>query len=476
MAERADSAGSEHPEMPPEGSAGLSALVLVHRRSRWATGERWTARDPAGRTLDVWRLTPEEDARRRQWIELAPELVRFRHPNLVPVVAGGERDGATWIVSEADGGCPLRRLLVVATLTPEQAALITAGVLGGLRALHQAGLWHGGLDDRTVHVGETGQVRLGAWSLRGDMRDPEARRSADREAAVRLLGRLGRSTRRPGRRPADRASVILRALEACGAEAGEMAVLLDEAGQAAAAVLREPAGERAAGELAALVGMLDRDSLPRPTPAQVPVPAAPPPPRHALRSPAAVWAPAPHPARWVAGGLALLVIVAAAGALLVAARNPHSAAVAIVPRPGRSASPPPGTGLRAPTPSPLPTGPRQVPTLAPAAAGPITGIEIQPLEGSCQPNATCPVQVTVRLAPQPSAEQVTWSFHVFDRCTGTTNVLPGTSVTALAGWAYVYGTSWPELSAGHLLALVAVTESPAAAASPAVLAGGSSPC
>ncbi|HSR25516.1 MAG TPA: hypothetical protein VLW53_18320, partial [Candidatus Eisenbacteria bacterium] len=63
--------------------------------------------------------------------------------------------------------------------------------------------------------------------------------------------------------------------------------------------------------------------------------------------------------------------------------------------------------------------------------------------------------------------------HVFDRCTGATSVVPGASVTALAGWAYVYGTSWPALSASHALALVAVTETPAAAASPAVLAGGS---
>jgi hypothetical protein len=84
--------------------------------------------------------------------------------------------------------------------------------------------------------------------------------------------------------------------------------------------------------------------------------------------------------------------------------------------------------------------------------------------------------VTVRLQPQPSAEEVRWSFHVFDRCTGTTDVLPGVSVTALAGWAYVYGTSSPSLPDTHPLALVAVTESPAAAASPAVLAGGSIPC
>jgi len=117
-----------------------------------------------------------------------------------------------------------------------------------------------------------------------------------------------------------------------------------------------------------------------------------------------------------------------------------------------------------------------VPDLAPPTAGPITAIEIQPLQGVCQAGAACPVQVTVRLQPQPSAEEVRWSFHIYDRCTGATSVLPGVSVTALAGWAYVYGTSWPALTASHPLALVAVTEAPAAAASPAVLAGGTGPC
>jgi hypothetical protein len=179
----------------------------------------------------------------------------------------------------------------------------------------------------------------------------------------------------------------------------------------------------------------------------------------------------------VAAGLAVLLVIAVAGALAVTARNLRSRHIPAVPTPGRAASAPPATGLRvAPTPAPTPAGTRPVPMLAPAAAGPITAIEIQPLDGSCQPGGTCPVQVTVRLQPQPSAEEVRWSFHVFDRCTGATDVVPGTSVTALAGWGYVYGTSWPTLSANHPLALVAVTESPAAAASPAVLAGGSSPC
>jgi hypothetical protein len=486
MAERAEPAANAHDEQPPEGSVALTALALVQQRGRWLNGERWTARNADGRVLEVWRCGQTEDARRRLWAEAAPGLVRVRHPNLVPVLAAGERDGAIWVASELDAGCPLRRLLTIATLTPEQAALIAAGVLGGLQALHEAGLWHGDLDARTVHVGSAGQVRLGEWGLRVDAQDPDAGRRGDRQGAVRLLGRLGTSVRRQGRRQVDSVAAMLRVLQACEGAGDEEVALLERAGEAAAAVLHGRAGERATAEVAALVGMLDRDPPSRavPVPVPVPVPApspAPvsvsvPPRRDALRSPAAVWAPAPHPGRWVAAALAVLLIIAVVGAVALATRNPRSLAVT-VPHPGRSASPAPVTRLRGPsTPSPVPTGPRPVPALAPAAAGPITAIEIQPLEGSCQPSATCPVQVTVRLRPQPAAEEVRWSFHVFDRCTGTTDVIPGVSVTALAGWAYVYGTSWPTLSATHPLALVAVTESPAAAASPAVLAGGSGPC
>jgi hypothetical protein len=109
-------------------------------------------------------------------------------------------------------------------------------------------------------------------------------------------------------------------------------------------------------------------------------------------------------------------------------------------------------------------------------AGPITAVELQPLQGTCQPTQVCPVQVIVRLRPQPSAQEIRWSFRVFDRCTGATSTLPGVSVTALAGWPYVYGTSWPRLPEGHAIALLAVTDAPASAASPAVLAAEGGPC
>jgi Protein tyrosine and serine/threonine kinase len=444
-------------------SMALAMLVLAERHGVPPPGEGWTARAPDGALLDVWRVGGLEASRRSLWLDELSPLASIRHPNLVPVLAVGEREGGVWVVSELDAGRPLRRLLAVARLTPEQAALVTVGVVEGMQALHQADRWHGRLDERTVHVGAAGQVRLGAWGLGLDGHDREERRARDREGALRLLGRLGRSTGRP-----PRAADLLRALDACGARDGEEAALLVRAREAAVALLEGGgAGERAAHELAVVVGMLERDPAPQSPSAPQPPPLAP----HPLRSPAAVWTPQTHRARWLVAGLSALALVAIF--IAVAAWYASSRSVAVVTHPMLSASPPPAPTQRAPTAPPTAGGPRPVPAQGPAAAGPITAIEIQPLQGSCQPGAVCPVQVTVRLQPQPAAQEVRWSFRVFDRCTGATSVVPGASVTALPGWAYVYGTSWPALSASHPIALVAVTETPATAASPAVLAGGS---
>jgi hypothetical protein len=448
-------------EGPPE---AVGALLLVERRRGRPPGEEWTAHAPDGRQLDVWRVARSDDGGVPRDVAALSRLVAVRHPNLVPVLAVGERDGGVWVVSELDTGRPLHRLLAIATLTPEQAAVVAVGILEGLRALHDAGLWHGRLEERAVHVGTAGQVRLGRWGLDLDGSDRHERWGGDRAAALRLLARLRRSVRGPGGREAAAAARLLSALQACGARDGDEVALLARAHETAAALAGSTAGERAAGELPALIAMLERD--PRPLPARGPE--APPAEPHPLRSPEAVWAQPSHRARWVVAALTVLLLLLVAGAAGLNARHPR--ALAAVPTPRPAASPRPAV------PAPTPAAPRPVPDLAPPTAGPITAIQIQPLQGGCGTAGACPVQVTVRLQPQPSAEEVRWSFHVFDRCTGATSVLPGVSVTALAGWAYVYGTSWPTLSASHPLALVAVTEAPAAAASPAVLAGGAGPC
>jgi hypothetical protein len=476
MAERTWSAFRSEPReaAPPEGTAALAELALVERRSTDSVGESWVARAPDGTAVALWRAggpeQPSEERSRRR--DALSRLTQVRHPRLVPVLEVAERDQAVCVVSELDRGRSLRRVLAIATLTPAQAAIVAAGVLDGLHALHEAGLGHGRLHAGTVWVGHTGEVRLADWGLGPPAGGHDATPRGDHDAALRLFGSLRRSVRRPGpRRPAE-AGALLQALDACGGP-GEAADLLAGVRRRAGALLGEGTGEQAAHELALMVAALERDAEPPPAVAPPIVPQA-----GVAPSPAAIWRPARRPVRGVAVVLVLLVVAAIAGAAAVAGRQAlsrgHAAAARPRPAPsGRTATP---TATPAPSPSPSPSGARPLPALAPAVAGSITAVELQPLQGSCQPTQVCPVQVIVRLQPQPSAEDVRWSFRVFDRCTGATSTLPGAGVTALAGWPYVYGTSWPRLPEGRAVALVAVTEAPAAAASPAVLAGDGGSC
>lgn len=461
MAERAEPAVHRRASeaVPPDAPVALGSLVLADRRERLATGEDWMARGPGGRRFRVWRIVGLDEERRSACADDLRGMTRACHPNLVPVIAAGEHETDLWIVSGMDASRSLRRLLRVAVLTPAQAAQVAVEVLEGMQALHLAGLFHGRLDETAVRVGEAGQVRLGEWGLGLDDLDAEARRAADRAAARRLMARLGAAVRRAD---APLAARLAGALAACADDGQEAA--LAGVREAAGALLDEATCERAAQELGALVRHLERE------PADL---AAPPPARRRrVATPIArPYAPPSRRGPRLAAGLSVLLLIAAAGAVATIVRPSLSRQSVAVPPVVRAV-----TGTATPSPGRPASGLRAVPVVAPPAAGPITGIELQPLRGSCRPGAVCPVQVTVRLQPQPSAQEVRWSFRVFDRCTGATRVVPGATATALAGWAYVFASSSPSLTANHPQALVAVTEAPAAAASPAVLANGGNTC
>jgi Protein tyrosine and serine/threonine kinase len=470
MAERAEPV--VHPRAsevaPPEATVALGSLVLAERRERWTVGEDWTARGAGGRRFRVWRVVGLDAETRAACADDLRAMTHVAHPNLVPVLAAGDREADLWVVTHLDASRSLRRLLCVAALTPPQAARIAVEVLDGLQALHLAGRWHGRLDETAVRVGEAGDVRLAEWGLALDDRDADARRADDCEAVRHLLARLGACVPRV-RTP--QAARLVDTLLACGEEGGGAA--LAGVRQAAEPLLEDGGCQRAARELGVLVGHLERE------PADL---AAPPPARRrrAARSslpmarPQAAAGAYARPSRRghrLSAGLSLLILVAAGLALATIARPSLSKQTVVVPPVVRAVM-----GTAAPAPKASANALRAVPVTAPPAAGPVTGIELQPLRGSCRPGASCPVQVTVRLQPQPAAQEVRWSFRVFDRCTGATTVQRGATATALAGWAYVFATSSPTLPAGHPLALVAVTEAPAAAASPAVLAGASGTC
>ncbi|GAA5112502.1 hypothetical protein [Haloechinothrix salitolerans] len=113
--------------------------------------------------------------------------------------------------------------------------------------------------------------------------------------------------------------------------------------------------------------------------------------------------------------------------------------------------------------------PGAVPRLAPKEAGPINGVTIERAEGECTRGEVCPVRVDVMLDASATQREVSWSLRIVDRCTDKIRKREGVTMTAAAGWGQVYGISRPALPDSRALAIVAVTDTPAKAASAPLL-------
>lgn len=113
--------------------------------------------------------------------------------------------------------------------------------------------------------------------------------------------------------------------------------------------------------------------------------------------------------------------------------------------------------------------PGPVPRLAPKEAGPINGVTIERAEGECARGELCPVRVDVMIDPSAAAQEVSWSLRIVDRCTDKIRKREGVTMSAAAGWRQVYGISRPMLPDSRALAIVAVTNTPAKAASAPLL-------
>jgi hypothetical protein len=146
--------------------------------------------------------------------------------------------------------------------------------------------------------------------------------------------------------------------------------------------------------------------------------------------------------------------------------------------PTAKASPTP-SAKGSPKASPTPTntgGPQAVPTYAPASAPPVVSVVFLP-DTSCKLNATCRVDVEMRYSSAQSG-QLGYTLKFFDRCTGTTKDLPGRSFKPSSGFIRADpGFQTVTLPAGaKSAALVAVSTTPAAAASAPLLLGSTDTC
>jgi len=142
------------------------------------------------------------------------------------------------------------------------------------------------------------------------------------------------------------------------------------------------------------------------------------------------------------------------------------------------------------TPSASPTGgPQTVPTYAPANAAPVKSVQICTVASPCDiPGTTpetntacdvnaCRLEVAVYFTAVQKSVPVSYIVKFFDRCTGQTTDLPGPSANTPASGYIVeiptdhWAVSIP--SGVKSSAIVAVTQSPAVAASAPLLIGGS---
>jgi hypothetical protein len=368
----------------------------------------------------------------------------------------------------------VRQLIRLTRLTPEQALVVGADLVRGLRDRHASRRALGGFGAEHVTVGADGSVCLpdevpAEWTI------DQPARHADLVSARALLVELaaiagqqppwnGVATSAGRRAEHELAAHELAAHELAAAAGRPVEDLLTAAtGLGSMADLVGAAARAELADLAAAVGSPPAAAGPAPrvigtesSPGSRSVTGGAPggPSDRPAGSPGQPTVP-----RWAAlvrYGRWALVLAALAAVLvleMVLLGNRVSADLDALSAAGRqSAAGPSATAL-----SPLPVEPR--------AAGPIAGVDLRPL-ALCAPGAICEVRVLVRLVPERGTQRVQWTYLLTDRCTGLVHNAAGGSVTVTPGGRELVAVGQLRLPPASALSISAVTRVPARAASP----------
>ncbi|MGY1823216.1 hypothetical protein [Geodermatophilus sp. SYSU D00079] len=351
-------------------------------------------------------------------------------------------------------GVPLPRLTSLARLTPAQALEVGAQVLAEAARGEGTAAGDGRVPVERLVVGADGRVTLTPpvhGSPDGRPGTPVAAVLADVAAGARVRPRRADPAAERLLAPLDRAASDL-AVEGVAEVArtlAEAAVALDRAAVRSelGALVRAAGGAVAPGRGPGAAGRpVDR-------PAAGPV----------ARAGAGA---ARSPVRRIGAWLLSVVVLAGVVTLeVVLLRDDIARDIGLLLDAGRSGSAPP----TAAEPDGLPVVPP-----APAAAGAVTGVDLRPLS-PCAPGAPCDLRLLVQVAPGAEPQVVTWSYRVVDRCTGATETAPGGTVTVPAGGTRAAAVGILPLPAGPAVAVLAVTDLPATAASSPVLVGSCRP-
>lgn len=165
----------------------LRPVQLEELLGRGAHGSTWRARLADGAQVAAKRLVnySEDPADLFERMQRAAEV---HHPHLLDVVWTLEENGELLVISRLGTGVSLHTLLRSGRIRSSCAVAVAMGVLSALTALHQAGLWHGAVHARNVHVDLDGTVRLGDHCLTAA--PPGQSSAALRAADVRASGAL----------------------------------------------------------------------------------------------------------------------------------------------------------------------------------------------------------------------------------------------------------------------------------------------
>jgi hypothetical protein len=350
------------------------------------------------------------------------------------------------------GGVALARLIALARLTPAQALEIGASVLADVASRQETATGAHLVADRVV-VAADGRAVLDAAAEDGRDRGP----AAGGAAAQAVLADVAGAARIRGRRADPAGDELLGHLDRAVTDLPHAGVpgVAKTLHEAATAIDR--AAVRA--ELAALAAAVDGATGSASTAARTGGPSTA---DRATRAGRDGHGRTSTVVRrigaWVFSVLVLGTVVLLEIAVL---RDDIAADVRLLLDAGRS-----GTETSdAPEPDGLPVVPP-----APASAGSVTAVDLRPL-APCAPGAPCTLRLLVRLVPAAEPQVVTWSYRTVDRCTGTTTTAPGGTVTVPPQGDRAAAVGTVVLPASPAAAVLAVTDLPAAAASPPVSVG-----
>jgi hypothetical protein len=377
-------------------------------------------------------------------------------------------DAGVHALAHADADVSLHRLLERAKPSLPEAASLAALVLQAVAALHEAGCAHGSLDTRSVLIGRDGDVRLVGWGPDGLVGTATGAggdlRRADIRAAADMVAEIARSAGRPIRALTDREERMLARL----ATAADPRSLARRGPLRAAHGLEQAVGpaERRQTARRGVLGL------------RAAVAAADGPPTGSFmafsgagngRGPGGTNRPGvpyertlPAPARRrpispkmlkILAVVATLVAVLSLELWLFGDSVEHNVALLL----GRDAK----------AAEPGPKGPAPLPVFGPPAAGPVTHVELRPLD-ACKVGGACTAVVQVTVTPQDRPLDVTWGVQLFDRCGPTRETRPGGTLTVAPGQDRAVQTAAVPLPAARWLTIVPVTDAPTRVAGPAL--------